>query len=78
MSDSDASSAREFLSKVESEKHRLFALCAEAEKDLSCEGIPDAICGRIRTAIGKAQLLANKKFKQFQGLCSECIQPKPG
>ena len=78
VTDSDIFSARDFLAKVEVEKERLFALCAEAEKDLNCEGIPDAICGRIRTAIGKAQLLGNKKFKQFQGLCHECMEPKPG
>lgn len=27
--------------------------------------------GQIRAAIGKAQLLVNKKFKQFRGLCEK-------
>jgi hypothetical protein len=30
-----------------------------------------------RTAIGKANLLVTKKFKQFRGLCDDCIRPPP-
>ena len=76
--DSDSAAAVEFLAKMESEKSRLACLCTEAERDLTCEGIPDAVCGRIRTAIGKSQLLTGKKFKQFAQLCHDCMDPKPG
>lgn len=36
-----------------------------------CFGLLFVVCGQIRAAIGKANLLVNKKFKQFRGLCNK-------
>lgn len=42
--------------------------CAEFDSWLGPD-VPDEVSGKIRAAIGKANLLTSKKFNQFAGLC---------
>lgn len=38
------------------------------------------VLGKVRSAVGSAQLLMSKKFKQFQGLCEQnlvSMNPSP-
>merc|ERR1719334_1508720 len=64
-----------FINTMNAEIERITKLCLEAEKDLEHDGIPSDIVGKIRAAIGKANLLMTKKFKQFRGLCEDCMSP---
>ncbi|XP_033114728.1 serine/arginine repetitive matrix protein 2-like isoform X2 [Anneissia japonica] len=61
-----------FLRVVNGQQSRIEDLCQRAEKNLEKE-LTDEVCGIIRSAIGKASLLTNKKFKQFRGLCEKNI-----
>ncbi|XP_071943574.1 uncharacterized protein [Antedon mediterranea] len=61
-----------FLRVVNSQQSHIEDLCQGAEKNLEKE-LSDEVCGIIRSAIGKASLLTNKKFKQFRGLCEKNI-----
>lgn len=62
-----------FRHTIQSEKDRLNALCEKWNLKLSGEEeIPEAAQGQIRSAVGQAQLLVNKRFKQFSGLVDDC------
>jgi hypothetical protein len=60
-----------FLCLVDSEQHRLQELCHQTEHHLlmSEVAVSDEVEGRIRAAIGKANLLMSQKFRQFRELC---------
>ena len=45
-------------------------MCAKQWIFILCDDIC-LVLGQIRTAIGQAQLLVNKKLKQFLGLCQD-------
>ncbi|XP_060068113.1 uncharacterized protein LOC132548278 [Ylistrum balloti] len=64
-----------FLRLTELEKNSLSSHCAHVEVDLQCDEVPEEVRGKIRAAIGKANLLVDQKCKQFQELCSEHIEP---
>lgn len=64
-----------FLRLTELEKNSLSSHCAHVEVDLQCDEVPEEVTGKIRAAIGKANLLVNQKCKQFQELCMEHIEP---
>ncbi|XP_055319099.1 probable serine/threonine-protein kinase DDB_G0282963 isoform X2 [Sitodiplosis mosellana] len=66
-----------FLHVVQSERDRLINMAIAAEKELDellqKGGVDEEILGHLRSAAGKARLLATKKFKQFEGLCNDNI-----
>lgn len=65
---------RSFLNKLHDERARMQNKIQLAEKWLrkSAE-IPEDCVGKIRTVIGQANLLMDKKFQQFQKLCEDSI-----
>lgn len=67
-----------FLDVIKDQIERFTALCEKAEKDIAENSLSDETSGKIRAAIGKAQLLITKKFKQFEKLCNENIETPSG
>ncbi len=70
-----ALSASYFRGLLTSETARLADLCETWEAKLaSISGGSEDACGQVRTAIGQARLLTNRKgrFEQFSGLIDAC------
>jgi hypothetical protein len=58
----------------EREKLILLAIAAETElSDSASTTLPEEAAGKLRSAAGKARLLASQKMKQFEGLCQKNI-----
>ncbi|BFG05091.1 uncharacterized protein DMAD_03908 [Drosophila madeirensis] len=70
-----------FLKILKGEQDRLLALAALAEKYTDAlannPAITEDTFGLLRSASGKARLLASKKMKQFEGLCHNNLNPSP-
>ncbi|KAK3106613.1 hypothetical protein FSP39_023614 [Pinctada imbricata] len=64
-----------FLNLTQEWENRLMSHCQNVEPDIHCPNLPEDAHGKIRAAIGKANLLMSQKFKQFQQLCSEHMFP---
>ncbi|KAG7312705.1 hypothetical protein JYU34_001074 [Plutella xylostella] len=62
-----------FLALEKKETERLLALSARAEKELESlqdnKEVSEEVLGFLRSAAGKARLLATQKMQQFEGLC---------
>ncbi|XP_057328687.1 uncharacterized protein LOC130669686 isoform X1 [Microplitis mediator] len=68
-----------FMKLLKAETDRLFKLAASAEAQLaSGESLPEEAAGKLRSAAGKARLLATQKMQQFEGLCQKNITQIPG
>ncbi|EDX02066.2 uncharacterized protein Dyak_GE15882 [Drosophila yakuba] len=72
---------RFYLKKVKEEQTRLLELAAITEKDADTLAMSRCvhkdIDGLLRSASGKARLLATQKMKQFEGLCNVHLNPMP-
>ncbi|XP_026742390.1 uncharacterized protein LOC113504329 [Trichoplusia ni] len=72
--------AHYFLDLEKKETERLLALAATAEKELedlqNREDISEEVLGFLRSASGKARLLATQKMQQFEGLCYNNINER--
>lgn len=66
-----------YLVRLEMELEKLKSMINEAESNQRLSQIPEEACGKIRNAVGKAQLLITKKFKQFEELCRDNIEEDP-
>ncbi|XP_072324016.1 disks large-associated protein 1 isoform X1 [Scyliorhinus torazame] len=66
---------RWFMKLLQAEKERMDAWCQQMEKEERDNDLPEEILGKIRSAIGSAQLLMSQKFQQFSGLCEENMNP---
>ncbi|WAR04144.1 DLGP4-like protein [Mya arenaria] len=66
-----------FLTVSRQEEDRLLVLCSQCERELRSDSIPEEGSGKIRSAVGKANLLTTQKFKQFQELCNQHKYPDP-
>lgn len=64
-----------FLGLTRLEENRILSQCRQIDPDINCPDLPEEAHGKIRATIGKANLLINQKFKQFQDLCSEHMNP---
>lgn len=64
-----------FLGVAQSEEARLLLLCSRCEAELSANTISEEASGRLRAAVGKANLLINQKFRQFSDLCDKHKHP---
>lgn len=63
-----------FLHKLQEQRNRIQNKISRAEDWLTnSNNIPEECIGKIRAAIGKANLLLDKKFQQFQKLCEDSI-----
>ncbi|KAH9518097.1 aggresome assembly [Dermatophagoides farinae] len=68
-----------FMEKIQEQKARIQNKIQQGEKWLAnTKDIPEECIGKIRSAIGKANLLLDKKFQQFQKLCEDSINQADG
>lgn len=61
------------------ERERLILLAEKVESELENSepsSLPEEAAGKLRSAAGKARLLATQKMKQFEGLCQKNIVSK--
>jgi len=66
-----------YLVRLEMEVEKLNLLINSSERENRLAQIPEEASGKIRNAIGKAQLLLRKRFKQFRELCQDNIENDP-
>ncbi|XP_017887071.1 uncharacterized protein LOC108629144 [Ceratina calcarata] len=70
-----------FIKLLKQETDRLLLLAASAEAELASGdtvALPEEAAGKLRSAAGKARLLASQKMQQFEGLCQKNINQVPG
>ncbi|XP_073776437.1 disks large-associated protein 1 isoform X10 [Danio rerio] len=65
---------RWFLKLLQAETERMEGWCRQMEHDEKENKMPDEVLGKIRGAVGSAQLLMSQKFQQFRELCEENLQ----
>ncbi|KAK5897772.1 hypothetical protein CgunFtcFv8_015247 [Champsocephalus gunnari] len=66
---------RWFLKLLQAEAERMEGWCRQMQLDERENELPDEIMGKIRSAVGSAQLLMSQKFQQFRELCEENLNP---
>ncbi|XP_077100514.1 disks large-associated protein 1 isoform X3 [Siphateles boraxobius] len=66
---------RWFLKLLHAEVERMEGWCQQMEQDERENELPEDILGKIRSAVGSAQLLMSQKFQQFRELCEENLNP---
>uniref|UniRef100_A0A3Q2YUU4 DLG associated protein 1 n=1 Tax=Hippocampus comes TaxID=109280 RepID=A0A3Q2YUU4_HIPCM len=66
---------RWFLKLLQAETERMQGWCRQMEQDQTDNQLPDDVQGKIRSAVGSAQLLMSQKFQQFRELCEENLNP---
>ncbi|XP_030743142.1 disks large-associated protein 1 isoform X1 [Echinops telfairi] len=64
-----------FLKLLQAERERMEGWCQQMEREERENSLPEEILGKIRTAVGSAQLLMAQKFYQFRELCEENLNP---
>nr|XP_057916850.1 disks large-associated protein 1 isoform X2 [Doryrhamphus excisus] len=64
-----------FLKLLQAETERMEGWCCQMEQELTHNQLTDDILGKIRSAVGSAQLLMSQKFQQFRKLCEENLNP---
>ncbi|KPP79196.1 hypothetical protein Z043_101237, partial [Scleropages formosus] len=60
-----------FMQLLHTETKRLEAWCKEMEREAEEKDLSEEILGKIRSAVGSAQLLMSQKFQQFYWLCQQ-------
>ncbi|KAM3850572.1 disks large-associated protein 1-like, partial [Diretmus argenteus] len=66
---------RWFLKLLQAETDRMEGWCRQMELDQQQNDLPDDILGKMRSAVGSAQLLMSQKFQQFKDLCEQNLNP---
>uniref|UniRef100_A0A7N8WJH1 Disks large-associated protein 1-like n=1 Tax=Mastacembelus armatus TaxID=205130 RepID=A0A7N8WJH1_9TELE len=66
---------RWFLKLLQAETDRMEGWCRQMELDQQENDLPEDILGKMRSAVGSAQLLMSQKFQQFRELCEENLNP---
>ncbi|XP_048831276.1 disks large-associated protein 2-like isoform X1 [Brienomyrus brachyistius] len=64
-----------FMQLLHTETKRLEAWCKEMEREAEEKDLSEEILGKIRSAVGSAQLLMSQKFQQFYWLCQQNLDP---
>nr|XP_057924116.1 disks large-associated protein 1 isoform X2 [Doryrhamphus excisus] len=64
-----------FLKLLQAETERMEGWCHQMDMDQQQHDLPEDILGKMRSAVGSAQLLMSKKFQQFRELCEENLNP---
>ncbi|XP_030618399.1 disks large-associated protein 2 isoform X2 [Delphinapterus leucas] len=64
-----------FLKLLHSETKRMEGWCKEMEREAEENDLAEEILGKIRSAVGSAQLLMSQKFQQFYWLCQQNMDP---
>ncbi|XP_059416980.1 disks large-associated protein 4-like isoform X4 [Carassius carassius] len=70
-----------FLKLLQAETGRMEGWCSQMEKETSEHQLSEEVLGKVRSAVGCAQLLMSQKFQQFRGLCEQNLNvnanPRP-
>ncbi|XP_059837182.1 disks large-associated protein 4 [Hypanus sabinus] len=70
-----------FLKLLQAEKERMEGWCHQMEKETKENNLSEEVLGKIRSAVGSAQLLMSQKLQQFHGLCEQNLNqnanPRP-
>nr|KAF6460221.1 DLG associated protein 2 [Molossus molossus] len=64
-----------FLRPLHTETQRMEGWCKEMEREAEDNDLAEEILGKIRSAVGSAQLLMSQKFQQFYWLCQQNMDP---
>ncbi|XP_055088132.1 disks large-associated protein 2-like [Periophthalmus magnuspinnatus] len=64
-----------FMQLLHNETKRLEGWCKEMEREAEEHDLSEEILGKIRSAVGSAQLLMSQKFQQFYWLCQQNLDP---
>uniref|UniRef100_A0A673HWE6 Discs, large (Drosophila) homolog-associated protein 2b n=1 Tax=Sinocyclocheilus rhinocerous TaxID=307959 RepID=A0A673HWE6_9TELE len=64
-----------FMQLLHSETKRMEGWCKDMEREAEEHDLSEEILGKIRSAVGSAQLLMSQKFQQFYWLCQQNLDP---
>ncbi|XP_047466910.1 disks large-associated protein 2 isoform X3 [Mugil cephalus] len=64
-----------FMQLLHNETKRMEGWCKEMEAEAEENDLSEEILGKIRSAVGSAQLLMSQKFQQFYWLCQQNLDP---
>ncbi|XP_059012103.1 disks large-associated protein 2 isoform X1 [Mustela lutreola] len=64
-----------FVKLLHTETQRMEGWCKDVERDAEENDLSEEILGKIRSAVGSAQLLMSQKFQQFYWLCQQNMDP---
>ncbi|XP_041828821.1 disks large-associated protein 2 [Melanotaenia boesemani] len=64
-----------FMQLLHNETKRMEGWCKEMEAEAEENDLSEDILGKIRSAVGSAQLLMSQKFQQFYWLCQQNLDP---
>ncbi|XP_046907500.1 disks large-associated protein 4 isoform X2 [Hypomesus transpacificus] len=60
-----------FLKLLQAETGRMEGWCQQMEQETKDNQLSEEVLGKVRSAVGSAQLLMSQKFQQFRGLCEQ-------
>ncbi|KAJ4926688.1 hypothetical protein JOQ06_014437 [Pogonophryne albipinna] len=60
-----------FLKLLQAETGRMEGWCHQMEQETKENQLSEEVLGKVRSAVGCAQLLISQKFQQFRGLCEQ-------
>ncbi|XP_024863111.1 disks large-associated protein 4 isoform X3 [Kryptolebias marmoratus] len=70
-----------FLKLLQAETGRMEGWCQQMEQEAKDNQLSEEVLGKVRSAVGSAQLLMSQKFQQFRGLCEQNLNvtanPRP-
>uniref|UniRef100_A0A3P9J208 Discs, large (Drosophila) homolog-associated protein 4b n=1 Tax=Oryzias latipes TaxID=8090 RepID=A0A3P9J208_ORYLA len=70
-----------FLKLLQAETGRMEGWCQQMEQETKDNQLSEEVLGKVRSAVGSAQLLMSQKFQQFRGLCEQNVNvnanPRP-
>uniref|UniRef100_A0A1A7WHA6 Discs, largehomolog-associated protein 4 n=1 Tax=Iconisemion striatum TaxID=60296 RepID=A0A1A7WHA6_9TELE len=70
-----------FLKLLQAETGRMEGWCQQMEQEAKDNQLSEEVLGKVRSAVGSAQLLISQKFQQFRGLCEQNLNvnasPRP-
>uniref|UniRef100_A0A4W5JLH1 Discs, large (Drosophila) homolog-associated protein 2b n=1 Tax=Hucho hucho TaxID=62062 RepID=A0A4W5JLH1_9TELE len=64
-----------FMQLLHNETKRMEGWCKDMEREAEEHDLLEEILGKIRSAVGSAQLLMSQKFQQFYWLCQQNLDP---
>ncbi|XP_057701825.1 disks large-associated protein 4 isoform X3 [Corythoichthys intestinalis] len=70
-----------FLKLLQAETGRMEGWCQQMDQETKENELSEEVLGKVRSAVGSAQLLMSQKFQQFRGLCEQNLNvnanPRP-
>ncbi|XP_027135350.1 disks large-associated protein 4 isoform X2 [Larimichthys crocea] len=70
-----------FMKLLQAETGRMEGWCQQMEQETKDNQLSEEVLGKVRSAVGSAQLLISQKFQQFRGLCEQNLNvnanPRP-